>query len=35
MSVRREDSAESQSKKSVLWDSLWSMDYLYEGPVKK
>lgn len=33
--VQREESAESPSKKSVLWDSLWSVDYSYESPPKK
>ncbi|KAG6214467.1 hypothetical protein E4U34_006113 [Claviceps purpurea] len=33
---RREDSAgASPSKKPVLWDSLWSVDYTYESPFTK
>ncbi|KPM40978.1 Autophagy-related protein 11 [Neonectria ditissima] len=34
-SVRREDSVQSESKKSVVWDSLWSVDYNYESSTKK
>ncbi|PNY23359.1 Autophagy-like protein 11 [Tolypocladium capitatum] len=33
--AQREESAESPSKKSVLWDSLWSVDYSYKSPPKK
>ncbi|GAB0134491.1 oligomeric, coiled-coil, peripheral membrane protein [Epichloe bromicola] len=32
--MRREEPAESPSKKSVLWDSLWSVDYMYENSSK-
>ncbi|EWZ51241.1 hypothetical protein FOCG_10197 [Fusarium oxysporum f. sp. radicis-lycopersici 26381] len=33
--VQREDSAESPTKKSVVWDSLWSVDYNYESAGRK
>ncbi|KAK2591136.1 oligomeric, coiled-coil, peripheral membrane protein [Conoideocrella luteorostrata] len=33
--TQREESAGSPSKKSVLWDSLWSVDYAYESPSMK
>ncbi|GJN68540.1 oligomeric, coiled-coil, peripheral membrane protein [Purpureocillium lilacinum] len=33
--LQREESVESPSKKSVLWDSLWSVDYSYESPSKR
>ncbi|KJZ73499.1 hypothetical protein HIM_07055 [Hirsutella minnesotensis 3608] len=33
--LRREDSGGSASKRSVLWDSLWSVDYSYESPSRK
>ncbi|QPC74859.1 hypothetical protein HYE68_005611 [Fusarium pseudograminearum] len=29
--VQREDSAESPTRRSVVWDSLWSVDYNYES----
>jgi autophagy-related protein 11 len=35
IAVQREDSIESQTKKSVVWDSLWSVDYNYEGGGRK
>ncbi|KAK7426167.1 oligomeric, coiled-coil, peripheral membrane protein [Neonectria magnoliae] len=34
-SVQREDSVQSESKKSVVWDSLWSVDYNYVSGAKK
>ncbi|EXM11612.1 hypothetical protein FOIG_01206 [Fusarium odoratissimum NRRL 54006] len=33
--VQREDSAESPTKKSVVWDPLWSVDYNYESAGRK
>ncbi|KAM5355720.1 hypothetical protein ACJ41O_002366 [Fusarium nematophilum] len=33
--VQRNDSVESPTKKSVVWDSLWSVDYNYEGGLKR
>lgn len=33
--MQREDSAESPTKKSVVWDSLWSVDYNYESAGRK
>lgn len=33
--VQREDSAHSESKRSVVWDTLWTVDYNYESPSKR
>ncbi|KAF7562206.1 hypothetical protein G7046_g1937 [Stylonectria norvegica] len=35
ISVQREDSVDSGTKKSVVWDSLWSVDYNYESGGQK